>query len=120
MSDRSRKGGPDWEAIRAKRQREQARRDPVRYARNAVYCALSRGEITRGPCAHADASCKGPIEAHHESYALADWLKVTWLCRSHHARVDYVYTRERYKYQKRKPSKVFRKCTSTSAAREAK
>jgi hypothetical protein len=63
-----------------------ARINPKKYARNAVRVALDNGTLVKGPCAEADAECRGGIEAHHESYAVEDWLTVTWLCRLHHAR----------------------------------
>lgn len=65
------------------------RLNPKRFARNAVHVAIENGSLERGHCAHADASCKGSIEAHHESYEVADWLRVTWLCRSHHQRLHH-------------------------------
>ncbi len=66
------------------------RRDPIQNercrARDAVKYALQTGRIHRGPCARVDATCKGRIEAHHDSYEPARWLDVTWICASHHRR----------------------------------
>ncbi len=61
-----------------------------RYARTAVSEAIKSGLLVRAKtCARADATCKGRIEAHHcNGYEPAAWLKVEWLCVSHHRRAD--------------------------------
>lgn len=65
-----------------------ARIDPIRYARNAVHVAIGNGTLSRpAGCSRADGTCKGRIEAHHESYAPERWLDVTWICASHHRRL---------------------------------
>lgn len=65
----------------------QATINPRRYARNAVRVAVDRGEIKKGTvCELADGTCKGRLEAHHDSYEVSRWLDVRWICASHHRR----------------------------------
>ena len=61
--------GPDFERIR-------------RAATAAVSRARKRGELEPTVCARCGA--QEGVEAHHDSYAREDWLKVTWLCRLCH------------------------------------
>lgn len=55
-------------------------------AYKAVYLAIKRGHLVRGPCEHADRTCLGRIEAHHDDYSKP--LKVRWLCKRHHTIED--------------------------------
>lgn len=55
-----------------------------RAAMAAVKWALKTGKLTREPCLFCGVD---QVEAHHHSYAPADRLSVTWLCRRHHRRV---------------------------------
>ena len=51
-------------------------------ARKNVYDAVRRGDLKKKPC-HCGSK---KVEAHHKDYA--EPLKVTWLCKRHHAEAD--------------------------------
>jgi hypothetical protein len=52
-------------------------------ARSAVHRAVKNGSLLPTHC--QSRFCMDPIvEAHHSSYAKADWLDVRWFCRHHH------------------------------------
>jgi len=53
-------------------------------AHNAVRRAVREGRLVRPEVCPQCGFAGRPVEAHHESYAPADWLTVTWLCRSCH------------------------------------
>jgi hypothetical protein len=56
-------------------------------ARNAVRVAVDNGTLVKKDrCERADGTCDGALEAHHPSYERENWLKVEWLCVSHHRR----------------------------------
>jgi len=76
---------PDNPAIEPKRQfaRSYPQRRPNRLKANrAVAKALRKGLIYRQPCEVCGTMKR--LEAHHDSYEEADWLKVRWLCKKHH------------------------------------
>lgn len=53
-------------------------------AHRAVAAALRSGALVSEPCLF----CGDPqVEGHHHSYAEADRLNVTWLCKTHHGLV---------------------------------
>jgi len=69
-------------------------------ARRAVRLALAHGVLKLGPCAWIGKPghvCAGDVEAHHSSYAEADWLNVQSLCRRAHLAAD----REQRKVQRK-------------------
>lgn len=89
--DRDRANNPDRVAARAAYKktdngRARVREGQARYierypekqkARTAVSNAIRDGHLTRRPCEECNST---PTEAHHDSYAEADWLRVRWLC----------------------------------------
>ena len=63
--------------------RRQVEKDPEkRRVRAATNYAIKTGKLIRQPCEVCGAT--DDIEAHHDSYARKDRLKVRWLCPQHH------------------------------------
>jgi hypothetical protein len=74
-----------YDAWQLKRQRA----DPLRFAaRNAVWEAILKGEITRpAVCSECRQPSQQAIEAHHhKGYDVVNRLAVVWLCKKCHAK----------------------------------
>ena len=72
---------------RARRRRQDPRYRAKRAAREAVSCAIARGDLVRAAdvdCEKASPECSGSHEWHHDSYLPSDWLRVRCLCKRHH------------------------------------
>lgn len=66
---------------RTKRYRNKAKHELKIKARASVQIALRNGKLTKGLC---EVCGDKNTEAHHDSYAPENWLKVRWLCKDHH------------------------------------
>lgn len=58
------------------------------YAHRAVARAIRDGRLERPLRCEVCGRDSLKIEAHHESYAKKDWLKVTWVCKRCHNKLD--------------------------------
>jgi hypothetical protein len=57
------------------------RRNPEKYdARCAVFNAIRRGDLVRPMACECCGEASSRIEAHHDSYAEGDALRVVWMC----------------------------------------
>lgn len=84
---RKREGTPE---VIKKKNRRWRTANPIKYAaQRAVYRALRRGIIFKGPCEQCGSSAN--IHGHHDDYSRP--LMVRWLCEKHHLDVHRVATR---------------------------
>jgi hypothetical protein len=79
------KGGVSKDSYRYKK--IQKERYPERdKAREAVRRAVKKGTLTHQPCEVCGSTEN--VQAHHDSYAKEDRLKINWLCKKHHDIAD--------------------------------
>jgi hypothetical protein len=89
----------EWRAKNPERYRQQSRekrtRDPLtnykQRAWNAVFRAISRGEVVRPSACSRCGQLSEHIQAHHENYE--KWLDIVWLCPKCHQRYHNGYVR---------------------------
>lgn len=82
--EKSRAGRARNPELTRARAKAQWQREPDRVrARVAVYSAIKRGKLTRGPC--EECGTTQFVQAHHDDYTRP--LDVRWLCAKHHKRL---------------------------------